>query len=145
MALGAILLVVVGGAGGFLIGKGSSAADTDSAAATSSATTSATPTVYDIPITPDDFRMNIEVLEKKCFGSAGCVVEFSVRPTLLTPSKYVEGRRFRVVYEILGTDDEMTDYFTLSGTDLSIDDSLRAQTDSSDSEITANVIKVTEE
>lgn len=77
--------------------------------------------------------------------TAGCVVEFSVRPTLLTSSKYVEGRRFRVVYEILGTDDEMTDYFTLSGTDLSIDDSLRAQTDSSDSEITANVIKVTEE
>ena len=102
-------MVVVGGAGGFLIGKGSSAADTDSAAATSSATTSATPTVYDIPITPDDFRMNIEVLEKKCFGSAGCVVEFSVRPTLLTSSKYVEGRRFRVVYEILGTDDEMTE------------------------------------
>lgn len=35
------------------------------------ATTSATPTVYDIPITPDDFRMNIEVLEKKCFGRRG--------------------------------------------------------------------------
>ena len=39
----------------------------------------------------------------------------------------------------------MTDYFTLSGTDMRIDDSLRAETESSDAEITAKVIKVTEE
>ncbi len=149
LVIGAVLLVLAGGAGGFVIGKGQNASGvkstTDTVAATSSTTTSATPTVYDIPIRPSDFEMNVEVLEKKCFGSAGCVVEFSVRPTLLTSSEFLKGRSFRVVYEVIGTEDEMTDYFTLSGTDMRIDDSLRAETESSDAEITAKVIKVTEE
>ncbi|WP_132991678.1 hypothetical protein [Gordonia zhaorongruii] len=145
-AVVASVVALAGGTGGYFIGAngsdapGVSTATAEPAAYTGSATTSTSPT----PVTPDDFILSVLVEEKRCFGSAGCNVTFSVTPTFMSSLSVLDGRSFKVLFEVSGTTDTVFEKFTLTGNDMLIDSSLSAQVDTSESEITAHVTQVVE-
>lgn len=89
---------------------------------------------------PSDFLVFIKVLEKKCFGSAGCIV--TIRPELSvdTESKDVDG--CEVVYELFGAEDEWIDRVTVVGELFKYSES-SISTESSDVSLTAKVLSVT--
>lgn len=72
------------------------------------------PVVSPLP-QPADFTIDITILRKKCFGSAGCNVTFqnSPRYTGTTPLK---GRALTVIYEVAGGEDgPQINNFTVHG------------------------------
>lgn len=68
-----------------------------------------------LPI-PEDFELNLKVTSKKCFGSAGCIVEFSIDPTYIGQQdlQFYYGP-ITVTYEVTGTEDKFIDSFTVNG------------------------------
>jgi hypothetical protein len=52
--------------------------------------------------TPDQMAIEVKVVEKKCFGSAGCVLTYTLKPTYTGADSDLSGTSFTVVYEVLG-------------------------------------------
>lgn len=148
IALGAfvaLLLAIACGAIGFALGSPSSDAPTAAKPADDSATTETTETTPEaIPLTPADFSLSVLTEEQKCFGSAGCLVTISLTPTFNGFTSTLEGRSFKVLYEIQGGEEPILDRFTMTGTRVSIDETLSVETASSDAVITADVTQVIE-
>ncbi|MCF8570459.1 hypothetical protein L5G32_09290 [Gordonia sp. HY002] len=95
-------------------------------------------------MTASDFTLSVLTEEKKCFGSAGCLVTISLSPTFDGMSATLEGRSFKVLYEIQGGEEPILDRFTMTGMRATIDESLSVRTASSDAVITAEVTQVIE-
>ncbi|MCF8611681.1 hypothetical protein L5G28_16165 [Gordonia sp. HY285] len=121
----------------------------------SSGSTTSTPTDDDdatpaettpeaVPLTASDFSLEVLTEEKKCFGSAGCLLSVSISPTFNGVSSILEGRSFKVLYEVNGGEEPILDRFTMIGTRVRIDETLSVQTDSSDAVVTAEVTQVIE-
>jgi hypothetical protein len=53
---------------------------------------------------PSDFTIGVKVLEKKCFGSAGCNVSYRIEPQY-TGVRSLDGNTFIVIYEVTGGED----------------------------------------
>lgn len=78
--------------------------------------------------TKSDFKLSLKILSKECFGSAGCDISFRVEPAYsgdeFDPSKTAE-----VTYEIIGSEDDYTNTFTMTGdTNASVDREESVQT-----------------
>jgi hypothetical protein len=54
------------------------------------------------PPAPSAFRLAVKILQKKCFGSAGCNVTYRVDPKFLGPG---DPNDTEVTYEVLGGED----------------------------------------
>lgn len=93
--------------------------------------------------TPKDFELAIKVIEKKCFGSAGCNVTFRIELTYtgltLDPSSTYE-----VVYRVDGAEDTYINSLRVTGASYSHDDEERVSVKSSKSVLTAVVTDVNE-
>jgi hypothetical protein len=84
--------------------------------------TVAPPTLTPPPIThrpvPADFRIEVVVTSKKCFGSAGCSYQYEIDPTYTNPTPMSQGTTYTVVYTVTGGDQDQIGKFTIdsSGT-----------------------------
>lgn len=75
----------------------------------------ATPSqVYNAP-TPADFTLVLTELSRKCFGSAGCNVTFTVQLTANDGITYDPTKTYKVMYSIAGAEDSYTNYLTITG------------------------------
>lgn len=108
-----------------------------------SAAPTATPAVS-VPVTSDDFLIDVTVLKQKCFGSAGCNVTYTIDPTYLGLSSALEGRSFTVIYEITGGKSQEIDSFTVDGTSVSYTKESTTQTPSADAVLAAHITSVRE-
>ena len=70
--------------------------------------------VWPVP-KPEQFAIDVKILEKKCFGSAGCIVKFKIQPSYSGPELEV-GSVWDVTYEIKGGEDVQINTFELEGT-----------------------------
>ena len=98
---------------------------------------------YDAP-DPADWKITVKVLERKCFGSAGCNITYRIDPTCtcdLDPSK-----TYRVTYEVRGVEDgPAVGNFTVTGDTASLESEEQGQTTSSKAKLTAKVTDILED
>jgi hypothetical protein len=99
--------------------------------------------VYHEP-TADDFELTIKTLEKECFGSAGCNVEFRVELSYLGLLDLDPSVTYELTYEIKGGEDPLINTLEITGDEYSVDESEDIGTESSDDELTAVVLDVSE-
>ncbi len=149
VAIGFVLLGVVG-VGGYLIGRSQNNTPSESSAGSLSSTSSESTVASTTrarsrtPVTGADFRIDVTVTEKKCYGSAGCNLTYTISPTFLGATKDLEGRSFKVIYEVTGGDDPEIGNFTLTGTNMRYTESSRISTPSADPVLSAQVTSVVE-
>lgn len=91
---------------------------------------------------PAMFKVGIKVLEKKCFGSAGCNVTFRIEPEYLGTVDLPSDGTVEVFYEVKGGEDPLLNNFTIEDGQASYDSEERIQTASSDDELTGVVTSV---
>jgi hypothetical protein len=81
-------------------GRAASSAVTAPPATSASASPSAT-----VTLSPDNLDLKVKILEKECFGSAGCNVTYQIKVSSYDGPDDVGDQRFRVVYEVRGGED----------------------------------------
>ncbi|MFI7676751.1 hypothetical protein [Actinophytocola sp. NPDC049390] len=113
VAAAAVIVVLVGGAD-----KPAATGDSPEAFAatrdtetTTTTTTTYTRTPY-VP-KPEDFELEVQVLEQQCYGSAGCNVTFRISVAYNGDTIYDGDGPYTVVYSLTGTDDPFVSRFTL--------------------------------
>jgi hypothetical protein len=78
--------------------------DSTTGAATTAIPDTIAVTTPDAPVpSPSDFAIGINVLRKKCFGSAGCNITFRINPKYIGTTSF-SGGTLTVVYEVTGGD-----------------------------------------
>lgn len=92
---------------------------------------------------PGDFRLTVKILEKQCFGSAGCNVtyriELSYGGPALDPSVTYE-----LTYEVYGVEDgPQINTLDVTGDEYSTDNEENAQTTSASKKLTAKITDIT--
>ena len=63
--------------------------------------------------TPEQFKLDVVIVEKDCFGSAGCNVMYDIDPSYTGPESLL-GTSFTVVYQIDGGREPQTGNFTVT-------------------------------
>lgn len=67
------------------------------------------------PPRPSEFVIGVQVLQKQCFGTAGCNITYHINPEYVG-STPISGRSLTVIYEVTGgKDGPQINNFTLSG------------------------------
>lgn len=90
---------------------------------------------------PSDFAISIQVLSKKCFGSAGCVLTYRIQPTYTGPT-LDDDQELTVTYEVSGGEDAHIDSFEVKGARVRHDRRDVIRTSSSASTLSARVTRV---
>lgn len=92
------------------------------------------------PPKAEDFNIAVVVLEKQCFGSAGCNVTFRIDPSYTGSGSATD---VEVTFEVLGGDDAYIDTFTIDseGT-ATFTSEATVGTPSANAELTAKVTAV---
>lgn len=158
-AVGGIALVIALGCGGAVIAVVSgddtkSAADTtpSSASPGSAAPTTATPTTAPASTAPavvtytptkSDFKLNVKVLRKQCFGSAGCNITYRIDVTY-TGAELDPFKTYEVTYEVKGGEDPIVNTFEVTDDSASVEQEEFASTRRSADKLTAVVTSVSE-
>jgi hypothetical protein len=89
-----------------------------------------------------DFKLKVKVLDKQCFGSAGCNVTYRVVP-VYTGDSFSSDREAEVTYEVHGLEDTATSTFTMDGTgSANLNSEETGSTTSSGKKLTAKVVDV---
>jgi hypothetical protein len=95
------------------------------------------------PVRPRDFAVAISVVEKECFGSAGCVLTYRVSPRHIGAAPLpLDGVALTVVFRVLGGGDEQIDSFTVLDGTIEAPEEKTVQTPSSAARLTARVTQV---
>ncbi|MGI5245147.1 hypothetical protein [Dactylosporangium sp. CA-139066] len=120
-------------------------APVDSAAA-AAATYSAKPwsppaKVYTTPV-PADFEVTVNELGRKCFGSAGCNVTFSVELKNVGGHDFDPAKTYKIVYTVNGTEDPYSNAVTMTGDQYSRADEEFVQVKDKSAKLTATVTSV---
>lgn len=89
-----------------------------------------------------DFVIGVKVLEKKCFGSAGCNITYQIEPMYVGTARLPQGKEITIVYDIAGGEDPQTSRFTLLGDQMTFPAEETIQTASSTSVLTATATQV---
>lgn len=74
-----------------------------------------TTTVPFTPPQPSDFRIDVNIIEKSCYGDYGCNVKYKILPHYLG-APLPDTARFTVVYEVEGCDSAKQANFEVTGT-----------------------------
>lgn len=92
---------------------------------------------------PSDFVLAVKVLEKQCFGSAGCNITYRIDVSYVGSTLPDPDHEFEVIYEVRGGEDGViTNTFTLTGDQVSIDSEEFTSTKRSKDKLTAVAIEV---
>ncbi|GAA3011860.1 hypothetical protein [Actinokineospora diospyrosa] len=92
--------------------------------------------------TPADFTIAIIVLEKDCFGSAGCSIVYRINPTYTGATPLPTDRTLTVIYEVTGGEDAKIGHFTITGGTAAFDEKEALATKSAKAELVAKVTSV---
>lgn len=96
-----------------------------------------------ITLSPDDFKVGIKILEKQCFGSAGCNVTFRIDPQYLGFEPIPDEAIVEVIYEVRGGEDSpWINNFTITGGQAEFDSEEFTSTSSSSAKLTAEATEV---
>jgi len=115
-------------------------ATTRPAAPAAAATTKAAPRPTFTP-SPSDFQLTVKVIEKECFGSAGCLVTFRLDIAYTGP-RLPTDVTYEVVYEVRGGEEPLINNFTIQGDIATQDREQTISTTSSKAKLTAVVTDV---
>lgn len=91
---------------------------------------------------PADFALAVKVLEKSCFGSAGCNITYRIDVTYTAAVPLDPTVTYEVIYEVKGGDDPKVGTLTVKGDQVRREERDLIQTPSSKSELTAVVTSV---
>lgn len=93
--------------------------------------------------TPADFVVTLTLTEQKCFGSAGCNVNYRVEtPAYIGTAPLPTSGTIEVTYKVLGAEDPIMESFTVSGGQVRWTEEGYASTQNADVELTAEVTAV---
>ncbi|MGA4989301.1 hypothetical protein ACWCOT_04185 [Nonomuraea bangladeshensis] len=90
---------------------------------------------------PSDFTLSIRILEKECFGSAGCNLTYRIKPVYTGPD-LADDQDLTVTYEVRGGEEEQINSFKMIGTEAEFDAEEFIQTRSAASKLKAKVTDV---
>jgi hypothetical protein len=136
-------------------GDGTKPADampSSSVSRSSAAPTAARPTTAPAPTAPavatytptkSDFKLNIKVLSKQCFGSAGCHITYRIDVTY-TGVELDPYKTYEVTYEVKGAEDPIVNTLEVTGDSASVQQEEMASTRRSADKLTAVVTSVSE-
>ena len=85
---------------------------------------------------PEHFRLDVIVVEQQCFGSAGCRVVYTLKPTYVGPVS-LSGTSFTVVYQLSGGEQPQVGHFTVTNGTATVDHETTINTPSPESKLTA--------
>ncbi|MEV0386604.1 hypothetical protein [Nonomuraea sp. NPDC050643] len=88
-----------------------------------------------------DFKISIRILEKACFGSAGCNITYRIKPSYSGPD-LTSDQEFTVTYEVRGGEDPQINSFEMTGEEASFASEEFISTSSSASKLRAVVTDV---
>lgn len=97
--------------------------------------------VYTTPV-PADFEITVNELSRKCFGSAGCNVTFSIELTNVSGHAFDPAKTYKIVYTVNGTEDPYTNAVTITGDQYSREDEELTQVKNKSPKLTAAVTSV---
>jgi hypothetical protein len=140
VAAGVAALLIACGSGAT---NGATNGDTVGTGSTAGAHTDVTPAAaaYHTPV-PADFTLTVKVLEKQCFGSAGCNITFRI--DLSGGGELDPDKTYELTYEVKGGEDPLINTMTVTGKQYERQDRESIQTSSSSKKLTAVVTSVTE-
>jgi hypothetical protein len=105
-------------------------------------TTSADPASFTHTPEPKEFSLRVKLLEKKCYGSAGCNVTYSIRVGYSGPALDSE-QEYQVTYEVTGLEDgPAVNTFTIQGEEVTYQEEEFGSTQSSAKVLKAKVTEV---
>ncbi|AYF32024.1 hypothetical protein CSH63_32230 [Micromonospora tulbaghiae] len=155
LIIGAAVLIALLCCGGFVVYMASpDTTDTGGKfepappAATSTGRTPAPATTTDAAPTygqpkPADFKLTVKQLDKQCFGSAGCNLEFRISEVAYSGPDLDPSATYEISYAYKGLSDPMTGTFEMAGDgSYSVDKTEYGQTSSSSKKVTAVVTEV---
>lgn len=90
---------------------------------------------------PEHFRLDVVVVEQQCFGSAGCRVVYTLKPTYTGPGS-LKGTSFTVVYQISGGEQPQVGHFTVTDGTAAVDHETTINTPSPESILTATATQI---
>lgn len=89
-----------------------------------------------------DFKITVKILEKKCYGSAGCLVTFRIDPQY-TGAPLDPSVTWLVTYEVRGVEDgPMVNTFEVTGDEASFDSEENAQTPTTTVKLSVKVTEI---
>ncbi|WP_422751333.1 hypothetical protein [Micromonospora sp. WMMD1219] len=92
---------------------------------------------------PADFKLTVKQLDKQCFGSAGCNLEFRISKVTYSGPDLDPSATYEISYTYKGLSDPMTGTFEMTGDgSYSVDKTEYGQTSSSSKKVTAVVTEV---
>lgn len=90
---------------------------------------------------PGDFKLAVVEMEKKCFGSAGCLITYRVEVTYLGLILPDPSKTFTAIYDVTGGDEPQTNRFTITGSQVSVPSEEMIQTGGPGAVLTATVTR----
>lgn len=94
--------------------------------------------------TAADFEIDVKILKKKCFGSAGCNVTYRIVPKYVGASDLPDTGTIEVTYEVRGLEDgAAVNTFTIEAGEASYDSEETGQIETSKTKLTGKVTDVT--
>ncbi|MEX1046934.1 MAG: hypothetical protein WD757_00575 [Actinomycetota bacterium] len=92
---------------------------------------------------PSDFEIGVKILQKQCFGSAGCNITYRVVPRVKGGPPLPEDATVEVVYEVVGGEDgPVINNFTITGDSASVEQEELLSTSSSGARLKARATDV---
>lgn len=149
IAVGSMLALCVAGVVGAVIATGAKApTSTSSQQGQPISTTAPAPPApekpsYYVP-QASDFKLTPKVLEKKCYGSAGCLISFRIEVSYTGTSQPDPAKTYEVTYEVKGGKEPLTNTLRITGTRAMVEDRETIQTASSKDELTVVTVSVSE-
>lgn len=135
---------------------GETATATAGATATVTVTETTIPDAVDVPEEPEeeveetsfvpkpsDFKIDLRIREKECFGSAGCIVTYQINPRYTGTTSLGDGA-YDVTYEVTGGEDPIINTFQIDAGSASFDEEEEVDTQSSAVKLRARVTAVYE-
>lgn len=139
-----ILAVVIALGIGYSAGSTQVSSSSNSKATTGTEATAPGPAVVADPEPepelpdPDDFKIRVKILEKECFGSAGCSLTYRIEPKYTGTATLPDDRTISVIYEVRGGEDgPQINTFTVTGDNAEFDAEEDISTTSSSKKLTA--------
>lgn len=97
---------------------------------------------YHTPVAAD-FTLEVKVLEKSCFGAAGCNVTYRMGVAYSAAEPLDPNITYEITYEVKGTKDPKIGTLKVTGTDFQADEKEFVQTSSSGKQLTAQITAIT--
>lgn len=98
---------------------------------------------YAVP-TAKDFQLTAKILEKECFGSAGCLIKYRIVLKQVNAKTFDPAKTYEITYSLKGTDSPKIGTLTVTGDQYSTDDYDRTGTKTSSAKITVVIDSIEE-